>query len=429
MLASSRARAGVVRAASSGLLAGLLIGLCSVPLAGPSAPVDREAELKAFTAYVDEALPVVVEMTGIDQADPVPVVMLMRSEVRDYLIETIEREYPEGELVKRGECLVALGLIPEGYDLEAGIIELITDEAGAFYDPRTDDMKGIADLHPMLKNPQMQKMIVSHELTHALQDRVVDLSSLYLDALSDMDREYCLRMIIEGMASNVMLPYMNDLTLEESPDVQAFMRTGFDMKYSGSGAGALGRCPLYVRESLLSPYAEGGGFVQTWLRKNPDKKLKALLLDMPSTSEQVMHYEKLEEGDEATPIDPSHLASVVPPGWKPFYANTLGEFDVLMLFKSHEDTERFAEELASGWDGCRWQAYRNEDGELVIVGLSVWDSKEDARDFAVGLKRVLADIRGADRYEVAREGVRVSFVIGPAGEGMRKMAASLGAAH
>lgn len=427
MLFSSRVRAHLLPLIASGLLPGLLVGLCSVSLAGPDAPVDREAELKAFEAYVDEALPVVAEMTGIDEADPVPVVMLTRSEVRDYLIETIDREYPEGELVKRGQCLAALGLIPEGYDLEAGIIELITEEAGAFYDPRTDDMKGIADLHPMLKAPQMQKMIISHELTHALQDRVVDLSALYLDSLSDMDREYCIRVVIEGMASNVMLPYMNDLTLDESPDVQAFMRAGFDMKYSGSGGGAMGRSPLYVRESLLSPYAEGGGFVQTWLGKNPDKKLKDLLLDIPSTSEQVMHYEKLEEGDEATPIAPSHLASVAPESWDLFYANTLGEFDILMLFKSHEDTERFAEELASGWDGCRWQAYWNEDDELIILGLSVWDSKEDARDFAVGFERVLAEIWDHGEYEVDRDNARVSFVLGAAGKDIKKMAASLGA--
>jgi hypothetical protein len=286
-------------------------------------------------------------------------------------------------------------------------------------------MKGIADLPAMLKTTQMQRMIISHELTHALQDRVVDLSALYLDALADLDREYVVRVVVEGMASNVMLPYMNGQELGDGPDAESFMRSAFDMKYGNAGGGALGRAPLFVRESLLSPYAEGAGFVQEWFEKHPESKLKDLLLDMPTTSEQVMHYDKFEEGDVATPIAPSLIASLVPETWDIYYANTLGEFDLLMLFKSHEVTEPHAGELSAGWDGCRWRAYQDETGELVIVGLSVWDTSEDARDFESGLARVLEGIRDDGRYETARSGARVSFVIGRAGDEAGHMASAL----
>jgi len=396
------------------LFAGLVVILASVSFANPTAGVDRESELAAFNEYVDAALPVVAEMTGIEADEPVPTVMLMRSEVRDYLIETLEFEYPEGELMKRGECMAALGLVPRGYDLEAGIIEMISESAGAFYDPRKDDMKAIADLHPMLKAPQMQKMIVSHELTHALQDRVIDLYELYREALADLDRDYAVRAIVEGMASNVMLPYMNGQELGEGPDVQAYMRAGFDMKYGSGSGGAMGGAPLYVRESFLSPYAEGGGFVQAWIGKYPDRTLRQLLLDMPPTSEQIMHFDKFEEGDERTPIDPACFDAVVPAGWEMYYANTLGEFDFLMLFRSHAVTAQYADELAAGWDGCRWRAYHDDAGHLVIVGLSIWDSVEDARDFASGFEHVLEEIREAGKYEVARHRNTVCFAIGTA---------------
>ena len=308
-----------------------------------------------------------------------------------------------------------MGLIPLGYDLEAGFLKLITEEAGAFYDPHTDDLKGIADLHPLLKTPQMQKMIISHELAHALQDRVIDLAAISREALADMDFEYCVRVVIEGMACNVMMAYMNDLPLEDAPDVQAFMRAGFEMKYGSSSGSALTDSPLYVRESLLNPYAEGGGFVQTWVRKNPDRKMRDLLIDRPLTSEQVIHYEKFESGEPPTPIDLSPLDAGLPAGWTLYYANTLGEFDIQLLFKTHKATERYADEFAAGWSGCRWRAYRDSDDNLVIVGLSAWDSKRDAAQFVDGYSRVLAEIYEPGEYEFIEKGRNVAFVVGASG--------------
>jgi len=397
------------------LIAVALAGMATVSLGGPQAEADREAELEKFSDYVDDAFPTVIEMTGIEEPEPVPIVMLWRSEIREFLLETVDREYPEDELVKRGECMSALGFLPMGYDLEGGFIRLITDEAGAFYDPHTDDLKGIADLPPMLKTPQMQKMIISHELTHALQDRVIDIGAISRVALTDMDYEYCLRVVIEGMACNVMMAYMYGVPLEEAPDVQATLRAGFDMKYGSPGGSALSECPLYLRESLLNPYAEGGGFVQTWLRKNPDKKMKDLLTSRPSTSEQVIHYEKYESGEGATPMDLSRLDSGLPGDWTLFYTNTLGEFDFLLLFQTHEQTRRYADELAAGWSGCRWQAYRDRSGGLVIIGLSAWDSERDAADFHDGFTRVLSGIWERSDYELIEDGKMVAFIVGAAG--------------
>ncbi len=416
-LADSIAKGCDMLHAAKALVVLAAVALAAVPasMVGAADSVDRQAELEKFSACVAEAFPAVIEMTGIDRPGPVPVVMLTRSEVKGYLLEMVDREYPEDELVKRGECLSALGLLPEGYDMEEGFIELITEEAGAFYDPHTDDLKGIADLHPALKTPQMQDMIVSHELTHALQDRAVDISALAREALADMDYEYCLRVVIEGMACNVMLAYMSDIRLEDVPDVQASLRASFDMKYGPSGTNALSRSPLYLRESLLNPYAEGGGFVQTWLRRNPEKKMAELLVSRPSTSEQVIHYEKFESGEGPTPIDLSALDPRLPGDWTLYYSNTLGEFDLLLLFRSHAETERYADQLAAGWGGCRWRAYRTGSDDLVIIGLSAWDSEDDAAEFREGFSRVLSGMRGPGDYDLTQDGRAVAFVIGAAG--------------
>ena len=397
------------------ILVATAIAACGAAQAAADTSVDREAERQKFAEYVEEAFPSVMEMTGIDQPAPVPIVMLTRSEVRDFLLETVDREYPDDELVKRGQCMSTLGFLPRDYDLEEGFIKLITEEAGAFYDPHTDDLKGIADLDPMLKTPQMQKMIISHELTHALQDRVIDIATIANEALADMDYEYCLRVVIEGMACNVMMAYMYGVSIEETPDVQALLRAGFDMKYAPAGGSGLSGSPLYLRESLLNPYAEGGGFVQTWLKKNPDKKMAELLVNRPRTSEQVIHYEKFESGEEPTPIDLSSLDSLLPDDWTLYYSNTLGEFDFLLLFRTFDQTERYADELAAGWSGCRWRAYRDGDDNLVILGLAAWDTAADAAHFSDGYMRVLSEVWKSGQYELIEEGARVAFIVDPAG--------------
>lgn len=405
------------------LVTAWVMAVVSVSLSGPITSVDREAERRQFKEYLDEAMPVVSEMTGIDSTEPVPVVMFTRSEVRNYLVETVEREYPEDELAKRGECLSALGLLPRGYDLEEGLIGLIADEAGAFYDPYTDDLKGIADLPAALKSPTMQKMIVSHELTHALQDRVIDISAIAKTLLDDIAYDFCVRAVIEGMASNVMLAYMHGVPLESAPDVEVTMRTWFDARVSGSGP--LSTCPLYLRENLLSPYAEGGGFVERWRKANPDKKMIELLRNIPVSSEQTMHFDKFEEGDEPTPIDLSYLTPHLPSDWEFYYANSLGEFEMLMLFRSHESTKPRADELAAGWDGFRFQTYRDRRGRLVLIGYSVWDTEEDAADFSGGFSAVMEEIYKPDEYRLVQRGEDVGFILGAAGRDVEQMASAL----
>jgi hypothetical protein len=400
---SLKARGGMVFAAA--------VAILFLALPRGAVAVDREVEFRNFSRYADEALPVVARMMGVGDARPVDIVMLTRSEVRDFLIDTVERDYPEGELEKRGECLAALGLLPAGYDLRAGMIDVVGDEAGAFYDPHSDNMKGIVDLPPTLRNSAVQKMIVSHELTHALQDRVIDIAAEATASLSDMDREYCLRAVLEGMASNVMLAYMNDLPLDEAPDVEATLRAGFEQRRADTD-GSLARCPLYLRESLLSPYVDGGGFVQKWLDDNPDRRMVELLQNWPASSEQVLHYDKFEKGDVPAPVCLSIAMTRAPADWEIFYANTLGEFDVRMLFLSHDETARDAVDMAAGWDGLKFQAYRDGAGRLIVIGASVWDSEKDAKEFLRGMRAVLGKIYGEREYGVRRDGARVGFIAG-----------------
>jgi hypothetical protein len=296
------------------------------------------------------------------------------------------------------------------------MIDLIGEQAGAIYDPYSKTLKGLLGLPASLRTPPGQRMILSHELCHALQDRVIDIAARSRSALDNTDYSYALRSTIEGMATVVMLASYQGLQPAQVHDARATMRASFAQKEGNPAMKAFAQAPRYLRESLLSPYAEGSAFAQAWLGAHPDLKMGAMLEAMPVSAEQVLHFEKYVEGDLPTAVDLSGLAASLPAGWRRFYANTFGEFDLLVLFDDSEATSEHAQDLASGWDGLRVEAYEDSSGQAALVGASAWDTEADAAEFEEGFSKVLAGVHPAGDFKVARRGNRVDFVVGPLGE-------------
>lgn len=386
------------------------------PRAEPAA--ESEPGLDQFARLCRQTLPDVAEMVGLPVGDTVRIEMMSRAELADFMLRMVDIEYPEDELVKRSRCFWEIGLVPEGYDLEQGFVDLLAEQAGAAYDPHTKSLRGLTDLPSFLMNAQTQKLIASHELCHALQDRVIDIAAQARACLADLDREYALRATIEGMATVVMLAYSQGLSTDQVPEARAVMRAGFAQNRNNPGMKSLASSPEYLRESLFSPYADGAAFAQAWLRANPDSRLGAMLERMPMTSEQVLHFERYLEGDGPTPVDLSAIEAELPDGWSPFHANTLGEFDLRLLFENFEETRAVAADAAAGWDGLWYKAYTDPGGDLLLAACSVWDTESDAREFGDQLAKVLARHR-PNRSGLVCEGRTVGFVVGPTEERLR----------
>jgi hypothetical protein len=369
---------------------------------------DRVTASKSFKKQVDKALPTVVSLTGIQNTEPVKVDMLTKAELGKLIESRMELEYPNEELKKRARCFAEIGLLPREYDLENGFVELLKEQAGAIYDPHSRTVIGISDLPHSKKRAINDKMIVSHELTHAVQDRIIDIRQHSEMGLKNIDYEYAIRAVLEGMASAIMIAHTRNLTFDNLPDLQSFWRSNFS-KASGE---ALSSSPEYVKEYLLSPYAEGGAFLQSWQRANPQKTMADLFKKIPSSSEQVLHFEKYTERDEPTEIDLSRVRRILPKDWKLFYANTLGEFDLLKLFMFNPKTETNAVKIADGWDGCQFEAYEDTNKEIVLIGSSVWDTENDAKEFQEGFDLLLQSFRDSTDFKIVRMKSRVDFVIG-----------------
>jgi hypothetical protein len=358
-------------------------------------------------AKINKILPAIIELTGIQHSDSVKMEWLTKAELKKFLENSFDLEYPNEDLTKRGNCFSEIGLLPKGYNLRNGILNL-TSESAAIYDQNTKALKIVSDLSREQKEKLNYETIIAHEITHALIDGVVDLNSQWKKGLKNIDYEYTFRAINEGVAGVVMFSYKDDLPLDKMHNVKKF----WDRSLVGPSFRNCIYTDRYVNEYWLRPYVNGCDFVEAWLKANPHKKLIDLLKNMPSTSEQILHFDKYAQRDEPTEIDISKVKDVLSKVWELYYSNTLGEFDLLKLFENFYETKYDADTIAVGWDGCRFEAYKDKDERLILFGSSVWDTGKDAQEFCTGFKTVLKIFRNQGDFTVEQHDKRVDFVIG-----------------
>jgi hypothetical protein len=373
---------------------------------------ERAAEHARIEKLAAEILPEVAETAGFELGEPVKIVIITRAEVRDFLVKLLDETYPGDELERQSRTYAAFGLLPKDYDLRQGLLDLLHEQAGAFYDPRTKAFNSIIDLPEELKIPMVERVLVAHELTHALQDRVFDLQKMMEESSVDVDRGYAQSSVMEGMASVTMFVAGQGMQLKSLPDLGGLMRMSMGAAGSNPIMKVFAASPKYLQETLISPYAEGASFMQAFLKANPDEKMSAILARMPESGEQILHYDKYAEGDEPTVIDLSAVGAALPASWTPYYDNTLGEFDIRVLCQLNEQTTKEAKEIAAGWDGIHFVSFTDGEDDLLVLGTSIWDSEDDAAEFAAGLETVLSAVHDESDFTVQFVGERVNFVIG-----------------
>ena len=363
---------------------------------------------------VNKIFPEVCELMQCPHEPPPQVELMQKDELVSYLKELLLEDNPDHDLQKRSESLSTLGLLPEKFDLEQALIELVGQVAGGLYDYRTKKVFWLESLVPEEKRNINDQMILAHELTHAFQDRRLDFKNRWKALRENIDKEYAFRGLIEGMASLIMIAYASHVAIGQVPDLKNFWRSSF---YQGNPPYTSGND--YIREYLISAYAEGGAFVQAWIGEHPGRSLSLLFDRPPVTSEQVLHYEKYREMDLPEKFDFTCLSKIVPSGWRVFYQNTLGEFDLWQLFLANEKTREQAPVLASGWDGFQFICWETSRGNKVLAGISEWDSSEDALEFTEAYTALLNDKYGEQAVVVHPSPRTMGFVIGLHGSPQR----------
>ncbi len=372
------------------------------------------------TAEYEKVRKTVEQIRGLTFKRNVEEVLLTREQYRRKLQEHEGGAPSPEEVVAHGRVLVALGLAPEGVDLLGSEEDFTAEVVDGFYEPQTEKLYLIdagKELGPL------DESIYAHELIHALQDQHFDLGAMNERVQGKNDDEaMAVASLIEGDATAVEVQYAGS-----EPGLEAQIER--EREQSAPEEDLLeDLIPLDV-ESSYFPYEAGEAFVTALQEEGGHEAVNRAFRDPPKSTEQIIHPQKyLGERDEPTLVDLPDLSTILGPGWEKLDENTLGEFQIGVLLAGLEPTERSvdaARSQAEGWDGDRYALYARRDGE-VVVWQSVWDSEEEAGEFAAALWEY-DENRFAARYQdsggtlmlnvngrvalIERNGARVSYVL------------------
>ncbi len=311
-----------------------------------------------------ELTPGVESAVGLKFKYPPKVAVRTREQVYQYLIHKLEVELPPEELERTTLAYRLFGLIPDTLDLGKLFLDLYTEQIVGFYDPLTDSLYVVGSAAEF-----EVRLIVAHELVHALQAQYVPLDSL-LTTRGDNDRQVAAQAVMEGqgiLASLVAL--MPDQDFDAVPDFwQQYRRS---VREQQALMPIFNSAPLVLRETLIFPYLDGADFVRWFQSQYPNTMPYGSRL--PRSTEHILQPERYQAGDE-----PVMLRFVVEEGL--VHDDGLGQFETQVLITEVTGSESTAKAAARGWGGDRYGVFAVEGGH-ALVWWSVWDSPEASRRF------------------------------------------------
>lgn len=320
-------------------------------------------------------------LRGLPPPGPAPrLVIQSLEERRRFVVAELSRKYSAARLEAERRALIAWGLAPADFDLANFYADLLAEQAAAYYDPSAKRM--------VLANwltPELRRDAVTHELVHALQDRLVDLERFLGGAPGRSDEGLARQALVEGEA----VALSHDLALRREgrdfatlPDVADLQRA---IRTSATGP-VLARAPAYVRSMLTFPYAAGLGFVHAFRQRHAWAELSPLYRDPPRSSSQILHPERyFDRRLDPVPIPMAELGAFLPSGSTLLLEDELGEVGFAEVLRQVPGGQADA----AGWRGDRYVLWNVPSSGALLVAVTVWDTEELAIEFAGAYARAL----------------------------------------
>lgn len=332
-----------------------------------------------------DVIPRIEEAVGLTFKTAPVLAVRDRDHVYDYLVAKLDQDYPPEILDRVVTAYRAFGLVSDTLDVRALLLGVLGEQVVGYYDPDSLTLYVVEG-----SDPFGLRIIVAHELVHALQGQYAPLDSI-LRMRNDNDRRSAAHAVLEGQAT--LASFVATLSPEQFARLSNFWR---DLRQSirteQARMPAFAAAPLVIREEIVFPYLAGADFMRWFDSAYPDTVPFGPL--MPVSTEQILHPEKFRAGD--VPVDlrfaaqgaGAHRGALV-------YQNTWGEFETRIVLHELTESESMGTAGALGWGGDRFAIY--QDGSThALVWWSVWDSERAAEKFATMLDRYWADRMGRD---------------------------------
>ncbi len=322
------------------------------------------------------------EITGWRLKSPLKKSIRTREEIHAYILKEMDDEKDAKERYASERSAEAFGLLPKNFNLDSFLVDLLTEQIAGLYDPKQHEFY-IADWI----QPDEQRMVMSHELTHALQDQYFHIEAWTKAAKPNDDAELARESVLEGSAMAGMLEYeLRDkgLKLRDLPDIDPSVFVG-DL----ADTPMLKKAPPFIKDSLMFPYFDGLRFSMSILRTGGWGGFDAVFARPPANSQQIMHPELYREAKVAATIKVELPEGVPGAGWTKLEENAMGEFGWEEVLKQFLDEER-AKKVAAGWDGDEYATFEQKDKkQLMLFTRTRFNSADLAASFFDAYKDAL----------------------------------------
>ncbi|HEY8476318.1 MAG TPA: hypothetical protein VIN09_05580 [Chloroflexota bacterium] len=287
-----------------------------------------------------------------------------------------ERSSPsfQEEIETTRKLLELLGYIDDAVDLATLVEALLLEQAVGLYIPAERRVLLVQDAPHI---GPLQRVVLAHELTHALQDQHFDLTAIERRVAANADAALAITALAEG-----------DATLTATLFAQAHLPARERAALVGRPSPALDASPPILRRQALFPYREGADFVVELYRRGGFALVNAAYRNPPLATAQVLHPERYLAGRWPERLRLSDIATALGPSWRSLREDTLGELSLQVLLGQFLGPA-IGEDAAAGWSGDRYQLLEDDRGRLALVLNTAWDTESDAGDFFNAYARVV----------------------------------------
>jgi hypothetical protein len=371
----------------------------SRPLTNRSTVTPSEFSPEVLDAIEEQ----VRQLRGLDALHPVTHTLQTRDELEQSMIELQEQSYSREEARNDVLSLAAFDLVEPDLNLYDTYTALLTEQVLGFYDPDAKSLYVVSDAETF---GPLEKIAYAHEYDHALQDQNFDLVALGFSNQSeqslDGDVQLARQALIEGDATYLMQLWLsNHLSQDE---MLTFLSQSREVDTS-----VLDSLPPIFSEALLFPYQTGLNFIVALYNAGGWEAVNAAFRNPPQSSEQIMHPDKYPD-DQPIPVSLPPLTGTLGANWRLADEDVLGEWYLRQVLNAHLSSHVLA--ATEGWGGDRYAVYvtretfddPSREPEYVLVMSHVWDSAQDAGEFASAYRTYIEtrfDLSGPTRSDGA----------------------------
>ncbi len=367
---------------SSIVLMAVLVASPASSLPGRAA-ADQKSTDPSFS-QIDAIVKSLSEITGLTEKHAVPYGRMSKHQLRQFLNKRIKKTLKPDEIRADELSLKMFGLVPQNFDLKKSTIDLLTEQAAAFYDY---DEKKLFLLDDPDSNGAGETTTLAHELSHALADQYFNLEHFMEDTPSNDDENLAHTAVVEGQASWLMIAYeLKHAGQDPVPTAEMLKSVADSGESSMSDYPVLKNSPLYIQQSLLFPYSQGTMFFDAVFHKLGKAAFAEVFTHPPANSSQIIHpdrYFSHEKPSEPALPKLGQQSREVTDG-------SMGEFDHQILLQQYLGASK-ASELAPHLRGGRFKIVtpKGRDPKPLLLYAAEWDSAQSTSDYFDAYRKIL----------------------------------------